>query len=539
MKLRQRSIRRSTSEMMKASLDEEPPHDMPNIATTGQQESHAATVVSPCKQSPKYTDVPKSAHQNTAPEVAGKVHNKQTTYINGMRPEKGKHRFDIQDETGYTESVNKANVVRVSSRAMHGVTVSTEKAAGNEGRDSAMSTSSAFQHSNELMIFPEVRISQDFHVHQHSNFQTQVFGLTVSRNFQPCFVNNQEVTDANPLAVQPTQALLELDYSNLDFLGERSSFDSSKDCEQEAPWRRRHSLDLSSPNENNNYKRFKQSQSLPHEQCYLNTAPITSFGSNSSGLTPIPIGLGVNPRAQNDAMPMKLNSSPIPLIAPPQMGVSKLFQPHSKVFINPKTYEDGGITGEHTGGKRHLCFAESYSDMKRHKLNLPPQLVPDDKEGRSLVVINGSSKQYTDAKPDANEADVSKTRESSVATTDSTNSHFDFLKNMYTALEGFTFLLPGLKKRASPNEPFNFPDLNIRVSSCGSFKLGHDRIPDNVSGFWIYHLILNLQLFELTAYFLLHASECTKQIRLSCCKTTYRKCSMCFWRYYKADTNKK
>ena len=169
MKLRQRSIRRSTSEMMKASLDEEPPHDMPNIATTGQQESHAATVVSPCKQSPKYTDVPKSAHQNTAPEVAGKVHNKQTTYINGMRPEKGKHRFDIQDETGYTKSVNKANVVRVSSRAMHGVTVSTEKATGNEGRDSAMSTSSAFQHS-ELMIFPEVRISQDFHVHQHSNF---------------------------------------------------------------------------------------------------------------------------------------------------------------------------------------------------------------------------------------------------------------------------------------------------------------------------------------------------------------------------------
>ena len=484
MKLRQRPVRRSTSETMQAPpIDEDPTENMPNIATIGHREPYAATVVSPCKRSPKYMVAPKSAHQNAANAAANDLQNKRTTNTNGMILEEDNVHFGILDMAGGVESVNKASAADMPSHVMHAAALSTENMVANEGRDSAMSTSSAFRHPSELMIFPEVRVSQDCNMSINTlSFKASEFDPIVPRTYQPCFLNNQEVTVANPLENQPTQGLLELDYSNLDFLGDKGSFDSSKDCDQGTPCRRRHSLDLSSPNDYN-YKLFKQSHSLPHEQIYLNNAPIASFGSNSSGLTPIPVGGGVNPRAQNDAVPIKPNSSPMPLIAPPQIGVSMTFKPHSKVFLNPKASKNGVNAGGNTGAKRHLCFAKSYPDIKRPKLTMPPQLVPDDKEGRNLVVIRGSSKQCTDVRSDVNEAAATKKRETLVVTPHTKTSHFGFLKSMYTALDGLTFLLPGLKMRVSPNKPFSYPDLNIRVSSHGSFKLGHDRFPDNVSDY--------------------------------------------------------
>jgi hypothetical protein len=277
--------------------------------------------------------------------------------------------------------------------------------------------------------------------------------------------------DTNPLAVQPTAALLELDYCNMDFFGEKLSFDSSRDGDRGTPLRRRHSLDLSSPNDGNlNYKRFKQSHSLPHEYGHLN-APLASFGSNASDLTPIPIGVGT-PKVQNDAIPMKLNSSPMPLALPPKIGVSQIFQSPQRLFLDPKP----------SGTKRHFNNTISYSDVKRTKLTLPPQLVPDDKEGRRLVVINGTSKQCKDTKIDGTyvKSVIKPDNAVMLSKKPTTNAHFIFLKNLYPALEGCTFLLPGFKLRISEKKPFNIPGMHIQVSSFGSFKLGHD-IPEEVS----------------------------------------------------------
>lgn len=123
------------------------------------------------------------------------------------------------------------------------------------------------------------------------------------------------------------------------------------------------------------------------------------------------------------------------------------------------------------------------------KLKLPPQLVPDDKDGRRLVVIHGSSKQCVDTKVDGSNALITRRRQTSAKARNeenynpgesTMNDHFAFLKSIYPALEGCTFLLPGLKMQMTHSKPINFPGIKIQVSSFGSFKLGHD-LPNEVS----------------------------------------------------------
>lgn len=286
---------------------------------------------------------------------------------------------------------------------------------------------------------------------------------------QPDFVNNQPITNPNPAA---------FDYSNMDFF-EKGSFDSSKEGDRGSPLRRRHSLDLfSSPHHDaNNYKRFKQSHSLPHEYVGHLHAPLSSFGSNTSDLTPIPV-VGLNITKNDEmAVPMKPNSSPMPLVLSPEIGVvNNIFQTPHRVFLNQAPSNNAGM-------RRHFNSALSYSNWKRTKLQLPPQLVPDDKEGRRLVVISGPEKRCTDTRLDD---DGAKEQRYSVHMTNNVkvptvNGHFAFLKCIHPALEGCTFLLPGLKMRMCPNQPFKIPGVNIRVSTFGSFKLGHERLPDYVS----------------------------------------------------------
>lgn len=254
----------------------------------------------------------------------------------------------------------------------------------------------------------------------------------------------------------------------MDFFAEQASFDSnSKDEDRGTPSRRRHSLDLSSPHHGagNNYKRYKQSHSLPHEY----NAPLPSFGSNTSDLTPIPVGTGKTPKT----VPLKPNSSPMPMD-------TNIFQTPPRMYLNPKATTMNGISPQNA--KRSMNGI-SFADVKRKKLTLPPQLVPDDKEGRRLVVICGSSKKCTDTRVDernTKKLDQPMTKELKVKMPTS-NGHFTFLKSIYPALEGCTFLLPGLKIRIEQRKPFNVPGMEIHVSSFGSFKLGHERLPDGVS----------------------------------------------------------
>ena len=289
--------------------------------------------------------------------------------------------------------------------------------------------------------------------------------------------------------VQPTPALLEFDYH--DIFDEKYSFDSSKDGEQSTPLRRRHSTDLVNDANNLNYKRFKQSQSLPHDYGHLNAAHSASFGSNSSGLTPIPVGLTPKP-AQKETVPLMPNSSPhMPLAHPPKIGTTNIiFKAPPRVFLNPKV-----SNGRCVLPKRHLInSAITYSDIKRSemKLKLPPQLVSDDKDGRRLVVIDGSSKKCVDTKVDGGKVAIMRRRETSVKAANEENNnprestmndHFAFLKSIFPALEGCTFLLPGLKARMTRSKPFSFPDIKIQVSSVGSFNLGHD-LPNEVSRYF-------------------------------------------------------
>lgn len=276
--------------------------------------------------------------------------------------------------------------------------------------------------------------------------------------------------DPNPIAVQPTPALLEFDCCNMDFF-EKGSFDSSKDGDRGSSLRRRHSLDSSSPHHANNYKRFKQSHSLPHEYGHLH-APLNSFGSNTSDLTPIPVvGMGVK---TDEVVPIKPNPSPMSLDHSRKIGVvnNNTFQTPPRVFLNPASSNNAGT-------RRYFKSALPYSDWKKTKILLPRQLFPDDdKKGRRLIVIRGPEKRFTETRLDD---DGAKKQIMADAKKPTVNGHFGFLKCIHPALEGCTFLLPGLKMRLCPNQPLNIPGMNIRVSTFGSFKLGHDCLPDDVS----------------------------------------------------------
>lgn len=295
----------------------------------------------------------------------------------------------------------------------------------------------------------------------------------------------------------------------MDFLESFST--SSKDGEG-TPLRRGHSLDLSSP-PTHDYKRYKQSHSLPnYEDGHLNNAPLPSFGSNTSDLTPIPVGVKADVTP-----PVQTNSSPMMMGHPPRIGA---FHTPPRMVLNPKaTVTKRGLTGL------------TYSDVKRKKLTLPPQLIPDDKEGRRMVVIRGSTRQYCEDGVVFNKAEqpVAMAKQLDVRTP-TVNRHFTFLKSIYPALEGLTFLLPGLKNRIDPRRRFNVPGMEIRVSSFGSFKLGHEHFPDEVSRF-ISCLLYMMPLRPSTLLTIVIATEWANCGGFECGKTKNRLCNLRFWRY--------
>ena len=121
---------------------------------------------------------------------------------------------------------------------------------------------------------------------------------------------------------------------------------------------------------------------------------------------------------------------------------------------------------------------EQYDNELYHKLRnthtsrdmtLPPHLVPSTMTGNRLVILQGSSKQQTHY-------------EIENCVLHSTHVFYQFLRGIYPALEGCTYLLPGLQQRI-PNDQCSSRceeaddgielRSNIHVSSFGSFPLGH------------------------------------------------------------------
>ncbi len=121
---------------------------------------------------------------------------------------------------------------------------------------------------------------------------------------------------------------------------------------------------------------------------------------------------------------------------------------------------------------------EQYDNELYHKLRnshtprdmtLPPQLVPSTMTGNRLVILQGSSKQQ-------------KHYEIEDRILHETHVFYQFLRGIYLALEGCTYLLPGLQQRSSNDqcssrceEADDGIDLRskIHVSSFGRFPLGH------------------------------------------------------------------
>lgn len=319
---------------------------------------------------------------------------------------------------------------------------------------------------------------------------------------KPDFANEKPNVNMNPFAIRPPTALLEFDYSNMEtFYGAKGSFDSNKGEDSNGAHRRRHSLDLTSPHDTNpGLKQFKQSQSLPYDvgHGYNHLAsPLALFGSNNSDLTPIRVG--TTPQVPNEPLPHKPGSSPVPIAPPPKLGVTKIiFRPShastTRIFLHPKANKIDVVPCDfNSRDKRQSSSTMAGFNVKRPKLTLPPQLVPDDKEGRRRVVINGPSKQCTDTRLDksaaASESQAANKGNVVISTNPNLkssteligNAHFHFLKSIHPALDGCTFLLPCLKKRMAPKNPCNIPGLKINVSTCGSFKLRYDHLTHEVS----------------------------------------------------------
>lgn len=348
---------------------------------------------------------------------------------------------------------------------------------------------------------------------------------------------------------------MDFDCSNIEhFLGEKGSFDSSRceDGEQGTPLRRRHSLDITSPHDGNFcHKRLKHSLSLPYESGHdyaQLTAPWTSIGSNTSDLTPIAIRL--TPRMHNQILPHKPNSSPVSIILPPTVGVTNIFQnpqtSSANVFLQPRANSSNFLSRDtNSRDIQQVTSTPSVDDANRQKIILPPRLVPEDTDGRRLQIIFGSSKQCTATSLDNLDAasqNLTKQRNLVILTNpnlikDRALTGYEqlyFLVAIYPALQGFTFLLPGLKKSMSEKNPCSIPGLKIRVSSLGSFKLGRDKVEDEVSKSWIdcirsgmaksrlKHQSLSIEMiFDLQAW--------THCFGTSHCKATNRLCNMRFW----------
>jgi hypothetical protein len=348
---------------------------------------------------------------------------------------------------------------------------------------------------------------------------------------------------------------VDFDCSNIEhYFGEKGSFDSSKceEGEQGTPLRRRHSLEITSPHDGNlSYKRLKHSLSLPHESGHdyaQLTAPSTSFGSNTSDLTPI--GIGLTPRIHNQILPHKPNSSPVSIVLPPKLGVTNIFQspPTSSAnnFLQPRANNSNFLSRDtNSRDIQHVTGTPSNDNAKRQKIILPPRLVPEDNDGRRLLTIFGSSKQCTDtryANLDTASQNLTKQRNLVILTNPNLikdraltgYEQFYFLVAIYPALQGFTFLLPGLKKQMSGKNPCSIPGLKIQVSSLGSFKLGRDKLEDEVCKSWFVCTRFGMAKSRLTNQSLSIEMMFDFQARAHCfgtshCKATDRQCNMRFW----------
>ncbi|KAL7485528.1 hypothetical protein ACHAW6_011120 [Cyclotella cf. meneghiniana] len=369
---------------------------------------------------------------------------------------------------GYHAS-NVEAACRAAAAAVAGelVTVNDDTNTLVTGRYSA---SLAFRHSPDMMKFPV-----------------------------PHFEHDKSKTYISQLTIQHPPDVVDFDCSNIEhFLGEKGSFDSSRceDGEQGTPLRRRHSLDITSPHDGNFcHKRLKHSLSLPYESGHdyaQLTAPWTSIGSNTSDLTPIAIRL--TPRMHNQILSHKPNSSPVSIILPPTVGVTNIFQnpptSSANVFLQPRANSSNFLSRDtNSRDIQQVTSTPSVDDANRQKIILPPRLVPEDTDGRRLQIIFGSSKQCTATSLDNLDAasqNLTKQRNLVILTNpnlikDRALTGYEqlyFLVAIYPALQGFTFLLPGLKKSMSEKNPCSIPGLKIRVSSLGSFKLGCVKVED-------------------------------------------------------------
>ena len=120
---------------------------------------------------------------------------------------------------------------------------------------------------------------------------------------------------------------------------------------------------------------------------------------------------------------------------------------------------------------------EQYDNELYHKLKsmhppqcmiMPQSLVPSTMTGNRLVILQGSSKRI-------------KHYETEECVLHSTHALYQFLSEIYPALEDCTYLLPGLQQRRSNSQCSNRCEeeagidlrSKIHVSSLGNFALGH------------------------------------------------------------------
>ena len=203
------------------------------------------------------------------------------------------------------------------------------------------------------------------------------------------------------------------------------------------------------------------------------SGPIASFGvfgSLSNSSTDLPENHQHDDTMMEQHQPSFVANTTTTLLSPS----NRLSSPQ-RSSSQQRTLPSSSITNEHSHPTKGTL--EQYDPALYHQLKAtqppspiqhPPLLVPRDRAGNRLSIIRGSERQHSDFEIDD-------------CVSSKTYLFYKFLREIYPALEGCRYLLPGLSSSQSSGNRRSLKEMHsedemecaINVSEFGSFRLGH------------------------------------------------------------------